>query len=447
MVSQALKFVVGFALAVALPTSLFAQDAAGSILTLTLDEAIARGLKASHRIDEISARSDAASAAVQRSHATALPQVSAQAGYTRTNHVDEFGLFTPDGQFRVLYPDVPDNVRARVDMQWAVYTGGRQQAVERAARTEASALAVDREALSADLRLEITRAYWAYFTAIEAARVVQEALVRTDVHLSDARNLQEAGLVAPNDVLAAEAQQARQLVMRIRADAQRDSAEAELARLTGADRGVRIRIPAPTPSTNSPAARLSMEALIEQARAERRDRAALVERLAAANARHEAARFGMRPTIAVGGGIDYARPNPRIFPRRDEWEPSWDASVNVNWPLADGGRTRAEVAEAAAAARAVEARLAEFDSLLSVDIAQRMRDVDAARAAVDAAESGVRAASEARRVAADRFAAGVATSTDVLNAQGALLDAELDRTRAEVDARLADARLARTLGR
>jgi outer membrane protein TolC len=73
--------------------------------------------------------------------------------------------------------------------------------------------------------------------------------------------------------------------------------------------------------------------------------------------------------------------------------------------------------------------------------------VDAARAAVDAAESGVRAASEARRVAADRFAAGVATSTDVLNAQGALLDAELDRTRAEVDARLADARLARTLGR
>ena len=46
----------------------------------------------------------------------------------------------------------------------------------------------------------------------------------------------------------------------------------------------------------------------------------------------------------------------------------------------------------------------------------------------------------------DRFAAGVATSTDVLDAQVALLQAELDRTQAVATAHLADARLARALG-
>jgi outer membrane protein TolC len=76
-----------------------------------------------------------------------------------------------------------------------------------------------------------------------------------------------------------------------------------------------------------------------------------------------------------------------------------------------------------------------------------MRDVDATRAAIQAADAGVRAAREARRVAGERFAAGVATNTDVLNAQGAQLQAELDRTAALASARLAEAWLARTLGK
>jgi outer membrane protein TolC len=41
----------------------------------------------------------------------------------------------------------------------------------------------------------------------------------------------------------------------------------------------------------------------------------------------------------------------------------------------------------------------------------------------------------------------VATNTDVLDAQVALLQAELDRTRAQANAQLAAARLARALGR
>jgi outer membrane protein TolC len=47
----------------------------------------------------------------------------------------------------------------------------------------------------------------------------------------------------------------------------------------------------------------------------------------------------------------------------------------------------------------------------------------------------------------ERFAAGVATSTEVLDADTALLQAQLARTRAVADARLAAARLDRALGR
>ncbi len=78
---------------------------------------------------------------------------------------------------------------------------------------------------------------------------------------------------------------------------------------------------------------------------------------------------------------------------------------------------------------------------------QRALELESSRAAIVAADEGVKAAAEARRVLAERFDAGVATNTEVLDAQSALLAAELDRTRALAGARLAEARLARALGR
>ena len=76
-----------------------------------------------------------------------------------------------------------------------------------------------------------------------------------------------------------------------------------------------------------------------------------------------------------------------------------------------------------------------------------MAELTAAVAAIEAAGVGVKAAAEARRVIAERFNAGVATNTEVLDAQTALLQADLDLTRARASAELANARLQRALGR
>jgi outer membrane protein TolC len=108
---------------------------------------------------------------------------------------------------------------------------------------------------------------------------------------------------------------------------------------------------------------------------------------------------------------------------------------------------RADVAEADASRRAAAQRLQEFDTILEVEVRQRVLDVEAAAAAIGVASDAVRSATEARRVVAERFSAGVATNTEVLDAQVALLQAELDRTRALAGARLAAARLDRALGR
>jgi outer membrane protein TolC len=414
-------------------------------LSLTLDDAIRRGLDTSHRLAETIAHGQAASAIADQSHAAMLPVVAALGGYNRTNHVDQFGVFMPPNQFLIIYPDIPNNYHSRLDLQWTIYSAGRLDALERAARTEASAWSDEVEAARNDLRLEITRAYWALATAGEAIRVVDQSVVSVGGHLQEVRDQFAAGIVPPNDVLTVEAQESRERMLAIQARTAREVAEADVARLTGIPLGTTIQ---PAEPFELPAAiGRTAEQLLQSAMGERAERRALTKRAQAADERARAAASGKKPNVSIAGGFDYARPNPRIFPRLGEWRESWDASVNVGWLLFDGGKTRAAVAEAEANARAVRERMADFDQTLAAEIRQRLSEIVASRAAVAAADDAIRSATEARRVVGNRFAAGVATSTDVVDAQVRLLQSELDRTQAIANARLAEARLDRALGR
>ena len=413
---------------------------------ITLDEAIQQGLANSKRIAELQARIDAAGYVVDENRLADYPAVSLQGGYTRTNHVDAFAVPTTIGRPpAVIYPDIPDNVRARLDLQWPIYSGGRVDALTRAARAERAASAEDLAAARGDLKLEITRSYWALVTARETTAVLDRALQVMTAHVADLRAKLDQGLIPPNDLLSAQAQESHERVLAVEAANQRSVAEADLKRLIGLESDAPLHPTTPlvaeAAANPAPAAELIAQAL--KLRPERR---ALEQRAASADLRAAAAASTKLPQIAVGAGYDYARPNPRIFPRSGEWNPSWDASVSVSWSLWDAGRRGAQQGEARAMASALRYRVEDFDRSLSFEIRQRSLELDSSRASVAAAEDGLRAAAESERVVNERYNAGVATATDVLDAQVARLQAELDRMRALANVRLAEARLARARG-
>lgn len=416
-------------------------------LRLTLSDAVARGFENSHRIAEARAREAGARAAVNSVDLTRKPTVGASAAYTRTNHVAEFSVPQPGGNRLVVYPDIPDNLISRVSFQWPIYTSGRIDALERAAIAEAQAAGADVETTRADLRFEIVRAYWAAATAREAVRVLEESAVRAEAQLTDARHRFDVGLIPPNEVSSLDAQRSRERAQLIEASNLRESALIDLRRLIGASPDQVVELADSLEGTNADGAKGELRDLAKQALADRPERKALELRLGGAEARSEAALTATKPTVAFTGGVDYANPNPRIFPKTREWQASWDVGVSINWNFLDFGRAKSQAAEATAAATATRARIAEFDSIVSADLRQRVLDLDSSQAMVRAAADGVRSAADARRVVSDRFSAGVATSTDVLVTQVALLETELARTRALAGVRLAEARLERVLGR
>src|SRR6476620_3702852 len=167
--------------------------------TLTLEQAVAGATANSQRNAEVGAREEGAEAARAGRAAEARPIVAVLGGYTRTNHVEEFGIPVAGLRPRIIYPDVPDNLRARLDLQWPVYTGGRTGALERAARAEHEAAGEDLAAARADLRLEVTRAFWALVTARETEQVVARSLESMQAHVAELRSRLDQGLIPPND--------------------------------------------------------------------------------------------------------------------------------------------------------------------------------------------------------------------------------------------------------
>ena len=317
--------------------------------------------------------------------------------------------------------------------------------LERAARAEASAVTAEIETARADLRLEVSRTFWAVVTARAAVAVLEQALERSGVNVGDARERLNAGLVPPNEVASAEAQQARQRMLLVEARNQRDVAAAELARLVGLDPSQAVEPAADLQRDDT--APPSFDVLTREGLAQRPERKALELRITAADLQRAAAEAGKRPVISVGGGFDYARPNPRVFPRIDRWEDSWDAGVGspgrCGTAVASPPTWRRRLAPPRPCARGC----ANSTRCWRWKCASARSRLRRARAAVAAADEAVRAAAEARRVVGERYRAGVIAQGDVLDAELVLLQSQLDRTRALASVRLAEARLDRAVGR
>lgn len=415
---------------------------------VTLEEATQRAVDRAPRLAEARAREASARSTYDSRKAIALPSGTVSSSISRNNHVDEV-LIPAAGGSRVLYPDIPTNYRVRGELFVPVYAFGRVSATLDAARSEIDAAAADVRTSDADVRLESSRVYWLLVTTSATVGVLEQSLARADAYVAEVKARVDAGVLPPNDLLSSQAQRAREYVRLIQARNDRAVVELELGRLIGEAAGVRIVATSAVDRATAAAAGLMAESpavLIARALAARPEGAALLARSASLKSSADAARANVKPYITGVAAAEPARPNLRFVPPTDSWKTAWTAGFNVTWPLFDSGKSKAEGAALTAQAEAVDARRRDFEENVAVEIRQRLLDLESGRAALDASSEGVIAATEARRVVDERFRAGVATNTEVLDAQLALLEALMEQTRLQASLRLYEARLVRTVG-
>ncbi len=186
--------IVAALLLIALPAAAVAQPEPAAAVSLTLDDAIRRGLESSHRLAEAIARGEAAEAVVEQRHAVQLPQVAAT-GRLRADQ-------SCSGVRGAAAEQPAPPHLSRSSQQFPHATGCPVAPVY--GRTPGSGRTCRADRGGRDCRTSSTRPAptcasrsrartGLCSTATETVRVVDESLVRTRAHLVDARNQLEAG--------------------------------------------------------------------------------------------------------------------------------------------------------------------------------------------------------------------------------------------------------------
>jgi outer membrane protein TolC len=428
-------------------TPVFAQTPAP--MPLTVDDAVRMGIEHAPQVAEARTKTVAANHGVRALEGLALPSATAQMNYIRWSHTPEFLIPDGMGGTRVLYEDIPNYYRGRVEVSAPIFSFGRISSNVAAARADVTAAEAGERLAISDVRFEVMRAYWLLATARENVSMLVQSLARTDSWVGDVRSRVDAGLLPPNEVQSAQAQRAREQVRLLQAQNNEALAELVLARLIGVPAGTSIRTASAVDQPLPQAVVLeSMTAdeLIARASGQRPERAGLTARSDGLRQSAKATIANINPYVLALGAIEPGRPNARFVPPVDAWHTSWTVDLKFVWPFYDGGRSKAQGAALNAQASGVDAQRDDLDSAIALEVRQHLLDLRFGRAQIDASDEGVTAAQEARRVVGERFLAGVALSSEVLDAQVALLEAQLERSRLYASLRLTEARLLHAVG-
>lgn len=289
-----------------------------------------------------------------------------------------------------------------------------------------------------DLAYNITSLYFKILQ-LNGLRKVTEAQVRSlEAHRRQVELFLKAGKVAraellKTDVALAGAKENRLLVVN-----NMDTSYELLKRLMGFDdaSGQLTLLDKPEFDETYPGVEEGLRRALEQ----RPDYRAVLKRKQVAEEHVKVAEGRRLPSVFMAG--DYVRKAGDAFSFKEDWR----VALRLSLPVFDGGVITADIQT-----QKIELdKTKEEERALRLEITRDVRDsttrIENARERMDVSGTAIESARENARVEELRFQSGASTTTDVLDAQTALLRSEIDYQQALFDKSTAIASLRRAIG-
>jgi outer membrane protein len=430
----AVFFVLPISLSFCLPPS----TAAGS--SLDLPSVIAYALKHNPRIRIAQKNIETEQFGIDAARSDLLPKVSFGSGATRYRYP------TPLTPIVIELPlstvDLPDFERtiynASASFTLPLYKGGRIVRNLRIARTR-KALAEDNYAASVqDLVYNLTSTYQKILQLQKLLESNEAQVSQLENHRRDVKAFLEAGTAPRLDLLKTDVElaHARDALMAVKNNV--EGAFSLLRELMGMDNASPPFSIADLPL--SPAAYPSEEEALDTALAKRPDYRAIAKKKKIAEDRIRVARGKWLPDISGTGQYIKTAGDAMAF------KENFYVGVSLTIPVFDGGLIRSEVN----ADRTELEKVKEEERAMRLSISRELKDariaIDNASDRMSVARAAIASARETLRVERLRYVTGAGTTTDVIDAETALLRAETDSFQAAYDKEIGLASLKKGMG-
>jgi len=417
-------------------------NAPSGSITLTLAEAVRRGLE--FNLGKIGADAASRQAEGQRlsARSSLLPTISAglSENGAKINLAAEGFSASAFGNPAYNFPTVVGpfhyyDMRGSLQQTLMDFTALHNY---RSARQSSDAANFDARQAREEVVLAVTGTY---LQLMATAALIDEQ--RTEVQYAEASYKQaraqaDAGNKAPIDANRSQVEmQTEQQRLRSQiGDMQKE--KNALARLIGLPLGVSINLTEKLealPSESAP-----VEEMVRRSLVLRQDLKSAEAQLHAAEEARKAAGAEHLPSATVSGYYGMQGVNPNTG------NGVFQASATLNIPIFNGGRIHADTVEADAVVAQRRAELSNEREAVELDVRNAYIDLGVANDQIGTAESNRKLALATLQQSQDRFAVGVADSVELVNSQEALAAADHDYVSSLFSQNLARISLARAMG-
>jgi outer membrane protein TolC len=423
---------------------------------LSLEDAIRIGKENSKSLRISELKVDAASAKSSEANAAMLPSLKFEGNYKRLSNIDPFVLQFPPiipAPGVVISPNIPNTYSLKLGLQQPLFTGFKLRSNARAAEHLVEASDADRKGSESDLVLTIVSAYWMLYQAIETKKFVDENVDRLTSYQSDTQNLMKAGLVTRNDLLKIQVQLSNAKLGQIDAANDVEVATMNLNNLMGQALDMPLHLisePDITMGQQSKSGDASAGTptpiLVDLALKNRPDLLGMNYRVEAARSSVAAVQGNWWPQLGLIANYFYSRPNQRFLPMKDEFKGTWEVGVVMQFDIWNWGTTAHQMEQASSQLHQTEYLLAQMKDNAALEVRRYQLGVERATKRIDVAREAIEQAEENSRSTNEKYKNGLATSTDLLDASLAVLQARTSYTGALVEHQIALARLNKAVG-
>jgi outer membrane protein TolC len=417
-------------------------------MELTLEESVRIALKESKALTMAQEKVEESEARIGEARAGFLPRIGSKASYTRLDVVPYMSMknFAIPGVPPGTLPDKiemgdDDIYNVAVSAQQPLFVGGKILNGYRIATYGAEAEALNYQKSTSEVVLRATESYYGVLKAQEFRKVSEQAVAQMEAHVRDLENMYQVGMIAENDLLKAKVQRSNVKLMGIRATNAVRMATTAFCNVLGIPLDTEVALKAKL--EYAPSEPVALDEAIQKALKERPEVKAMQYALKIGQKAVSISKAGWLPNVALIGNYHYKRPDRE---NEKEWYGSWDVTVAAQMNVFDWGATHYQTAQAKHRLRQIEEGFGQLRDGITLEVTQSVLALQEAQEKVAATGENVAQAEENYRVTNEKFKQGMATNTDLLDANTMLTQAKVEYVQALADHNVAEAKLEKAMG-
>lgn len=415
------------------------------VKTLTLQQTIDLSLKNSHILKAAAAKNDEASARLREALDSRLPNggVSGTYMYLTNPHIalktNAFGGGSDSTGNKSSIPNVHQAMYGSLNLSLPIFTGGKIKYGIESAKYLQQATMLDAENDKEAVILNAINAYLNLYKAAVTVNVVQENLKQSRGQDSVFSRLEQNGLLARNDLLKSELHTSNVELSLLDAQSNLKTAMINMDLMIGYPETTILNTDSTGFDKNY---NLQTVDVYEQlALNSRKDIMALSLRKKAATSGISIAKADLYPTIALTGGY-IAADIPKLITITN----AANVGVGIQYNLSSLWKSKAKIAEAKSHVTEISENEAELADHVKLQVNQDFENFLLSQKKTEVYQKAVVQATENYRVTKNKYDNNLVNTSELLDANVALLQAKINLAVAKADVLLAYSKLLQTTG-